>query len=527
MNLQAPARGALDVERVRRAVADVPGVRVVAIKAELDAIYARFLHAAEWQAGLGALAVSLLLAARLRSARRLLAVVLPIAAATLVVLAALALAGVALGILHLVGLLLTVAIGSNYALFFDHLRERPSAEADTLASLLLATLTTFASFALLASSRIPVLQAVGVVVAPGALLCLVFSAAWLGRGAAAAAEGHGKIAAVNTRSDLARPAAAARRSAARRPRYVTASVACTPAPALPRSRCPTRGPGRSARSPRTTSRSPPAGSGRARTGSAATGRACPRRRSARREIALTIDDGPDPAVTPAVLDLLDLHGARATFFCIAERARAHPALCREIVRRGHSVQNHSDRHSHAFSLLGPGAIAREIAAAQATLADVTGVVPRFFRAPAGLRNPFLAPVLQRLDLQLVSWTRRGYDTVRREPEACSRGSPAARGRRHPARSRRQRSAAARTAGPCCSRCCRSCSAARRERALVTVTLPALPPTARQREDDDRRRRVERPGARWCRRRARPTGAPDASPGTSRAASCASIRSSAT
>ena len=200
VNLQAPERGGLDIARVRRAVADVPGVRVVAVKAELDAIYARFLQAAEWQAGLGALAVVLLLAARLRSARRLLAVVLPIATATLVVLAAFALAGVALGILHLVGLLLTVAIGSNYALFFDHLRERRAAragaesEADTLASLLLATLTTFASFALLASSRIPVLQAVGAVVAPGALLCLVFSAAWLGRGGEVADGVHGKIA---------------------------------------------------------------------------------------------------------------------------------------------------------------------------------------------------------------------------------------------------------------------------------------------------------------------------------------------
>jgi peptidoglycan/xylan/chitin deacetylase (PgdA/CDA1 family) len=138
---------------------------------------------------------------------------------------------------------------------------------------------------------------------------------------------------------------------------------------------------------------------------------------ARGEIALTIDDGPDPAVTPALLDLLDRHGVQATFFCIGRQARAHRPLCREIVARGHSVQNHSDRHSHAFSLLGPHAMAREIAAAQATLAEITGVAPRYFRAPAGLRNPFLAPVLQRLDLQLVSWTRRAFDTVRRDPAA--------------------------------------------------------------------------------------------------------------
>ena len=90
--------------------------------------------------------------------------------------------GAALGILHLVGLLLTVAIGSNYALFFDHLRQRPEGDEDTLASLLLANLTTVISFGLLATSRIPVLHALGEVVAPGALLCLFLSAAFIARG---------------------------------------------------------------------------------------------------------------------------------------------------------------------------------------------------------------------------------------------------------------------------------------------------------------------------------------------------------
>lgn len=138
--------------------------------------------------------------------------------------------------------------------------------------------------------------------------------------------------------------------------------------------------------------------------------------AARREVAITIDDGPDPEVTPAVLELLDAAGARATFFCIAERAARHPELVREIVRRGHDVQNHSHVHRHDFSLLGPRGFAREIAAAQAALAAITGQAPRFFRAPAGLRNPFLAPVLHRLGLTLASWTRRGFDTRERDPQ---------------------------------------------------------------------------------------------------------------
>lgn len=137
----------------------------------------------------------------------------------------------------------------------------------------------------------------------------------------------------------------------------------------------------------------------------------------RREVAVTLDDGPEPAVTPQVLDILDAHGARATFFCIAQQAERHPALAREIVRRGHSVQNHSLQHRHNFSLLGPAGLKREIGQAQQRLAQITGQQPTCFRAPAGLRNPFLDPVLHALGLRLVSWTRRGFDTRQADPQA--------------------------------------------------------------------------------------------------------------
>ena len=132
--------------------------------------------------------------------------------------------------------------------------------------------------------------------------------------------------------------------------------------------------------------------------------------TARNEIALTIDDGPDSVVTPQVLDLLDRHAVRATFFCIGEKAARYPDLCRDIVRRGHAVENHSQHHRHHFSLMGRRGITRELQAAQDALTTITGQRPLFFRAPAGLRNPFLDPVLARLGLQLASWSARGFDT---------------------------------------------------------------------------------------------------------------------
>lgn len=132
--------------------------------------------------------------------------------------------------------------------------------------------------------------------------------------------------------------------------------------------------------------------------------------TARNEIALSFDDGPDPEVTPQVLDMLDRYAVHATFFCVGEKAARYPDICREIVRRGHAVENHSQHHRHSFALQGPRGFMRELQAAQSTLGLITGQRPVFFRAPAGLRNPFLDSALVRLGLTLASWSARGFDT---------------------------------------------------------------------------------------------------------------------
>ncbi len=128
---------------------------------------------------------------------------------------------------------------------------------------------------------------------------------------------------------------------------------------------------------------------------------------------LTIDDGPS-ADTPAILDLLDAHAARATFFLVGERAEAAPERVRAIVARGHAIGNHTQRHDSAwFWATGPSRMREEIGRAQDTLTRLAGTPPRWFRAVAGMANPFVAPALAAHGLRRVSWSARGFDAVDR------------------------------------------------------------------------------------------------------------------
>ena len=138
------------------------------------------------------------------------------------------------------------------------------------------------------------------------------------------------------------------------------------------------------------------------------------------EVWLTIDDGPDPDDTPRLLDLLDADGARATFFVRGDRARAHPHLVAEILRRGHTLGNHTFSHPQAtFWCVGPRRATREIGKCNAVLQELTGHVPRFFRAPVGHANPFVYPAALVYGLRLVGWSARGFDgvTQRADPRA--------------------------------------------------------------------------------------------------------------
>lgn len=134
-----------------------------------------------------------------------------------------------------------------------------------------------------------------------------------------------------------------------------------------------------------------------------------RSESGRPEVALTFDDGPDPAATPALLDLLEARGVRASFFCIGEKARAHPELVKRIHTAGHVVGNHSDGHAPWTMFYPSGRMRRELEACQDAIATITGEPPRFFRPPYGHSSHVTGLVARAMGLPIIAWQARGFD----------------------------------------------------------------------------------------------------------------------
>ena len=176
--LKAPEGAGIKADRIRAALGsmNLPHVLFVDMKAESDRLYAGYLREATLLSLGGLVAIIVLLLVVFRSPLRVLRTIAPLAASVITVTAGLALVGQPLIILHLVGLLLVVAVGSNYALFFDRPDPQAPVSDRTLASMALANLTTVAGFGLLAFSNVSILQALGATVAPGVILALVYAA---------------------------------------------------------------------------------------------------------------------------------------------------------------------------------------------------------------------------------------------------------------------------------------------------------------------------------------------------------------
>ncbi|HJL06588.1 MAG TPA: polysaccharide deacetylase family protein [Polyangiaceae bacterium LLY-WYZ-15_(1-7)] len=137
-------------------------------------------------------------------------------------------------------------------------------------------------------------------------------------------------------------------------------------------------------------------------------------------VALTFDDGPDPAGTLEIARILEEHGARGAFFVVGERAEAHPEIVRALHEAGHLVCNHSQTHSVAIHFSLWGTARRELRACNAAIASLIGREPTLFRAPQGIKNPALGDVIGELGMTAVGWDVRGLDSMSDDAEAIER-----------------------------------------------------------------------------------------------------------
>jgi peptidoglycan/xylan/chitin deacetylase (PgdA/CDA1 family) len=134
-------------------------------------------------------------------------------------------------------------------------------------------------------------------------------------------------------------------------------------------------------------------------------------------VVLTFDDGPDPVHTREVLDTLDKHDAKATFFVIGKKAEQHRDVVEEIVRRGHQVGVHGFAHDRLFAMRGSKRVRDDLERAMRVLENITGKTPSLFRPPIGHTNPTIARVSDQLDLTMVGWSVRAVDGLARtKPE---------------------------------------------------------------------------------------------------------------
>ena len=126
-------------------------------------------------------------------------------------------------------------------------------------------------------------------------------------------------------------------------------------------------------------------------------------------IAITFDDGPNPTVTPQILDLFDRHNAKATFFLIGRHVRAFPALAKEIAARGHAIGNHTETHP-ALTFLSPQQIAEQLNRCDDAILSATGTKPKWMRPPFGFRSPWLDGIVRRRGgAGVAMWSKAARD----------------------------------------------------------------------------------------------------------------------
>ena len=132
-----------------------------------------------------------------------------------------------------------------------------------------------------------------------------------------------------------------------------------------------------------------------------------------KEIAITFDDGPHPDITPKLLELLNKHNAKATFFCVGKNADAYNEIVAGIFSSGHILGNHSYGHSKFFDLFSSKKMKTEIIDTNEVITLITGKKPLLFRPPYGVTNPMLRKAINKSNMTSVGWSLRSFDTVRK------------------------------------------------------------------------------------------------------------------
>jgi peptidoglycan/xylan/chitin deacetylase (PgdA/CDA1 family) len=127
-----------------------------------------------------------------------------------------------------------------------------------------------------------------------------------------------------------------------------------------------------------------------------------------REVALTYDDGPNDACTEPLLELLDRHNVKATFFMIGRYVQQRPDLARQVHAAGHVVGNHTMTHPW-LAWQSAGRIREELHGCQHALEDALGAPVQYFRPPHGARRPFVLRTAAELGLTTVQWNAMGFD----------------------------------------------------------------------------------------------------------------------
>ena len=139
-----------------------------------------------------------------------------------------------------------------------------------------------------------------------------------------------------------------------------------------------------------------------------------------KKIAITFDDGPDPEITPKVLDLLDQYNAKATFFCIGNNIETNHDLLKLIDQKGHLIGNHTYSHETWFDLYSSQKMKSDIEKTTGLIFETIGKKPKLFRPPYGVTNPALKKAIKALNFHTIGWSIRSLDTVNKVEKTFNR-----------------------------------------------------------------------------------------------------------